>query len=223
MPAPAAAVVLTAALLPVATAELAAADKTMAALIAALPPPSPPRRQPPFHVLTSSIVNQQLSQKSAAAILRRIAEVTPPPFSADKMLELPPQKLRAAGLSAPKIRYIHELARAAEGGIFANIRRLPDEEILTRLQVVPGVGKWTAEMFLMFGLNRADVLSLGDGGLRRAARQLYGARFAGDDAQVLEKAAKKWHPWRTVACRYLWKSLDSPSPVASASAAKRRK
>ena len=87
---------------------------------------------------------------------------------------------------------------------------MEDEEIIVSLSSCPGVGlRWTAEMFLMFALERPDVVSVGDGALRRAARILYGKKFrGGDDAdEVLQKAAQKWRPWRTVASRYLWRSL----------------
>lgn len=202
--------VLTPATLATAKAAIAKADPTMARLIAALPAAKLSRQQQPFHVLTTSIINQQLSQKAAAAIEKRIAALAPAPFAAAAIAKLPAQKLRAAGLSNSKIKYLHHLAEADAEGVLAlpHLKRLSDEEVIATLTRIRGVGKWTAEMFLMFGLRRADVLSLGDAGLLRAARRLYGKRLRGDDAAVLEKAAAKWRPWRSVGCYYLWRSLD---------------
>ena len=202
--------ILTATTLAAAKQHIAAADATMAKLITRLPPAKLDRRYPPFHTLAVSIINQQLSQKAAAAIEKRIAAHLSVPFDAAKLAKLPPDTLRAAGLSRSKIAYLHELADAQRSGALeaAHLRRLGDEEVIATLTAIRGVGKWTAEMFLMFGLNRPDVISLGDAGLLRAARQLYGKRLRGDDATVLQKAAEKWRPWRTVGCYYLWKSLD---------------
>lgn len=189
---------------------LSAADKVMGKLIAAHPPSKLARRQPPFHVLAVSVINQQLSQKAAESITARVAALSPTPFAAAAVNRLSTTALRQAGLSGSKVTYLRELAKAHAAGVLneAALRKLSDDDIITQLTAVRGIGVWTAEMFLMFGMRRADVLSLGDAGLRRAARLLYGRRFRGDDATVLEKAAKSWRPWRTVACWHLWKSLD---------------
>ncbi|MGI9307185.1 MAG: DNA-3-methyladenine glycosylase family protein [Gammaproteobacteria bacterium] len=201
--------VLTPALLRLAEAHIAAADSRMAKIIAAHGPLRKIKTEPPFHVLSVSIINQQLSQTAADAIESRIAKIVPPPFSADDMAKAPALKLRAAGLSGKKIEYLHEIARRAKNGAlpFGDFARLADEEIIALLSAAPGVGKWTAEMFLMFALGRADVVSPGDAALRRAARNIYGNRFRGEDEEVLQKAAQKWRPYRTVGCRYLWESL----------------
>lgn len=204
-------VILTAANLPAAEQALAAADKTMAKLIATHPPCRLARRQSPFHVLATSIINQQLSQKAADAIEARLAALAPSPFVAADIARLKPEVLRSAGLSGGKVRYLKNLAAADAAGVLAEkeLRRMPDEAVIERLTAISGVGKWTAEMFLMFGLRRADIVSLGDAGLRRAARQLYDKRYrAADDETVLAKAAMRWSPWRTVACWHLWRSLD---------------
>lgn len=205
--------ILTATTLKQAQQEIAAGDSTMAALIARLPAAKLTRRQPPFHVLTTSIINQQLSQKAAAAIERRIAGLVPPPFTAAALLDIAPAQLRESGLSHSKISFIADLARAEQDGLLAleQLKKLSDDEVIKQLTSVRGIGTWTAEMFLMFCLRRSDVVSLKDAGLLRAARQLYGKRFRGDDMAVLQKAASKWQPWRTVGCYYLWRSLDSAS------------
>lgn len=205
--------VLTATTLASARRHIAATDAVMARLIERLPPPQLARREPPFHTLAVSIINQQLSQKAAAAIERRITALVAAPLDAARLTALPPTALRAAGLSRSKVDYLHALAEAERSGALtaAHLRRLSDEEVVTTLTAIRGVGKWTAEMFLMFGLRRPDVLSLGDAGLLRAARLLYGKRLRGDDAAVLTKAAEKWRPWRTVGCAYLWRALDEPA------------
>lgn len=193
--------------------ELSSADKVMAGVIAKHGPLPRHRRDakdPPFHVLSVSIINQQLSQKAADAIETRVAQLVPPPFAPQAMLRASEKKLRAAGLSFSKIRYLRELAVRVESGEIPTDRfaKMEDEDIIASLTVCPGVGRWTAEMFLMFALRRPDIVSLGDGALRRAAGILYGKRFKGNDEAVLQKAAEKWKPWRTVACQYLWRSLD---------------
>lgn len=193
-----------------AEAALSSADAVMAKLIAARGPlRSSRKKEPPFHVLAVSIINQQLSQKAADVIEGRVALVIPSPFSAADAVQASPLKLRAAGLSNNKVRYLQELAvRVQDGTIpLAAFAKMEDEEIITTLVACPGVGRWTAEMFLMFALQRPDVVAAGDGALRRAARLLYGKRFRGDDEEVLLKVAQKWRPWRTVGSRYLWRSL----------------
>ena len=200
---------LTTATLRTAKTHLINADKTMARLIATNPPYKLVRQQPPLHVLAVSVINQQLSQQAAASITQRIEELIPAPFSATNILALPPQKLRAAGLSTKKVEYIRHLAVADSNNILtlSKLKKQSDESIIAQLTAIPGVGKWTVEMFLMFGLKRADIVSLGDAGLRRAAKLHYGKRFTGDDATILEKASARWQPWRTVACWHLWQSL----------------
>lgn len=204
--------VLTPALIRRAESELSAADPILAKVIAARGPLSAHRRSQkdaPFHVLSVSIINQQLSQKAAHAIETRVAKIIPPPFAPDAALRAPEDKLRAAGLSFRKIGYLRALAEKIIGGEIPvnQFAKMEDAEIIASLVACPGVGKWTAEMFLMFAMQRPDVVSGGDAALRRAARILYGKRFRGDDEEVLLKVAQKWRPWRTVASRYLWRSL----------------
>ena len=188
-------------------AHIAAADKVMAKLMAAHPVCKLSRAEPPFHTLAVSIINQQLSQKAADSIERRVQELIPTPFAPQDLAELSPDKLRAAGLSGSKVRYLGGLATAALDGRLEKsvLRRLDDEAVIARLTELSGVGQWTAEMFLMFCLRRPDVLSLGDAGLLRAAKRLYGD---GDAAQILQRAAQKWRPYRTIGCWHLWRSLD---------------
>ena len=141
----------------------------------------------PFHTLVVSIISQQLSAKAADTIEGRISEMVSTPFQPKELLSIPVESLRSAGLSRPKARYIHELARrVSDGGLsFTGIESIHDEGVVAALVESPGIGRWTAEMFLIFGLKRLDVLSLGDAGLQRAAKILYG-----DGDGVLERAAE---------------------------------
>ena len=159
----------------------------------------------PFHALTTAIISQQLSVKAAETIASRVAIHAPRPFEPDAILAVAPESLRAAGLSGAKTKYIHGLARRVEDGSldFARIRKLHDEAAIAALTEVPGIGRWTAEMFLIFTLKRPDILSLGDAGLSRAVRILYG------DTADMQHIAERWRPYRSVACWYLWKHLDS--------------
>ena len=159
----------------------------------------------PFHALTTAIISQQLSTKAAATIATRVALLAPRPFAPAALLAVAPEALRAAGLSSAKARYIHELARWIEDGRlnFAQIRKLGDEAAIAALTELPGIGRWTAEMFLIFTLKRPDVLSLGDAGLVRAVRQLYG------ETAQMHHIAERWQPYRSVACWYLWRHLDN--------------
>jgi DNA-3-methyladenine glycosylase II len=159
----------------------------------------------PFHALTTAIISQQLSVKAAETIASRVALHAPRPFEASSILTVAPESLRAAGLSGAKAKYIHGLARLVEEGSldFVHIRKLHDEAAIAALTEVPGIGRWTAEMFLIFTLRRPDILSLGDAGLSRAVRVLYG------DTADMQHVAERWRPYRSVACWYLWKHLDS--------------
>jgi len=159
----------------------------------------------PFHALTTAIISQQLSVKAAETIASRVALHAPRPFEPDSILAVAPESMRAAGLSGAKAKYIHGLARRVGDGSldFGQIRKLHDETAIAALTAVPGIGRWTAEMFLIFTLRRPDVLSLGDAGLNRAVRLLYG-----DDAGI-QGIAERWRPYRSVACWYLWQHLDS--------------
>ena len=163
------------------------------------------RKTRPFHALTSAIISQQLSAKAAATIAGRVAQLASRPFAPEAMLAVKPDALRAAGLSTAKTRYIHELARrVAEGRLdFRGLRKLHDEAVIAALTEVPGIGRWTAEMFLIFTLRRPDVLSLGDAGLARSVRLLYG------ETAEMQRVAERWRPYRSVACWYLWRHLDS--------------
>jgi len=155
-----------------------------------------------FETLATSIIGQQLSLHAAEAIGKRVLDLICA-FTPGQVLAASPEALRTAGLSAAKVRYLVELARWVDEGRL-NLVALPqmgDAEVTAALVALPGIGQWTAEMFLIFGLKRPDVLSLGDAGLQRAARMLFG-----DDVRLGE-VGERWRPWRSVASWYLWRAL----------------
>jgi DNA-3-methyladenine glycosylase II len=169
-----------------------------------------------FRTLVESIVSQQLSVKASdtifARFLKLFAEKTsrnsfPTP---EKVLKTSDFKLRSVGLSAGKVKYIKDLAAKIHKKEVAlrKLSKMSDEEVIEHLVQVKGIGRWTGEMFLMFSLQRPDVFSHGDLGLRNAIKKLYGRKKPLTEKQVV-KIVAKWSPHRTLASRYLWKSLDN--------------
>lgn len=196
-----------------ARAALAAADPVMAALCARYRGEGLVGQGDPFLTLARSIVAQQISVRAADSIWARlealVGVVSPPRVAAR-----PEEALREAGLTRQKARYLRDIAAAfADGRIDpARWRAADDEAAIAALVALRGVGRWTAEMFLIFHLQRPDVLPLADIGVRRAVARHYGAA-AGATAESIEACARRWRPWRTVAVWHLWRSLD-PLPVA---------
>lgn len=181
------------------------ADAAMDALIIRHGPCSlSTRREPAFRSLAWSIIGQQLSAKAAATITNRVAALVPDPFEPQNLLRVSPDQLRQAGMSGRKANSLIALAELAASGAlsFDSLHEMDDEDVIAELTQVSGIGRWTAEMFLIFGLGRPNVLSVGDAGLQRAVRMLYG-EFA-----TLENLGEKWSPWRSVASWYLWRHLD---------------
>jgi DNA-3-methyladenine glycosylase II len=164
-----------------------------------------------YGALLRSIVGQQLSTKAASTIYGRMIDIfgghAPTP---KQLLAADADEIRAAGLSRPKIAYLRDLAQHIEDGTLEldRLDELPDEEVSAQLTAIKGLGQWTADMFLMFHLRRPDVLPVGDQGIRRAAQVQYRLRKL-PDAQRLEKLARPWRPHRTLACLFLWSSLDN--------------
>ena len=188
---------------------LAKADPVMKRLIATHGPcPLATRPYAPFHMLANSIISQQLSTRAAAAIKSRLGLLLSVPFAPEEFLRLSNEQLRGSGLSQAKARYISSLAaRVRDGGlVFEDLVALDDEEVIQALSQCSGVGRWTAEMFLIFGLKRLDVLALGDSGLQRAARLLYGKKRVSKNP--LNRLGESWRPYRSVASWYLWQSLE---------------
>lgn len=167
-----------------------------------------------YQELVDSIISQQLSVKAAATIQKRFCELfgsTQLPLP-EQILTKDIEELRAAGLSRPKASYIQDLAlHVLEGRIkFDHLDTLSNEEIVAELTAVKGIGVWTVHMFLIFCMGRIDVLAYGDLGVRNGIQKLYGLDHVPDQNEV-EAIAKtnNWHPYESVACWYIWKSLDN--------------
>jgi DNA-3-methyladenine glycosylase II len=165
--------------------------------------------------LVSSIVGQQLSAKAGATIWRRVLALfndkMPTP---EQLLKVDAEKIRAAGVSYPKIGYMKDLAAHIVDGRLdmAHISTLSNDELIEQLTAVKGIGQWSAQMFMIFGLGRLDILPVGDLGIRKAAMNLYGLGQLPDPLTLQKLSAKNhWAPYKSVAALYLWKSLDSPA------------
>lgn len=168
-------------------------------------------RRDPFHVLASSIIGQQLSVKAGDTIQRRVhaAAGVRTRLTPKALLALSPEQLRACGLSTAKCRWLHAISERVQGGElrFPALSRMDDESAIRALDELPGVGRWTAEMFVIFALDRMDVFSLGDVGLRNSVNRLFNDGQKLDEAGTLEIAAR-WAPYRSVASWYLWRLTD---------------
>jgi DNA-3-methyladenine glycosylase II len=198
-----------------ALAHLRAADPVLAGLIEAVGPlednrEGRPDREDHYGALVRSITGQQLSVLAARAIYGRlIARFDGRPPTPAELLADDPEELRAAaGLSRAKVAYLRSLAEHVIAGELEleRLHELSDEQVIAELVAVKGLGLWTAQMFLMFHLERPDVLPVGDLGIRRAIERAYGLP-ALPLAAEMERIAEPWRPHRTLACRYLWRSL----------------
>ena len=164
---------------------------------------------PEFSSLAESIVYQQLNGSAAATIFERFAALAGEPLTPEGILKLGDEQLRGVGLSKQKSAYLKDLATKTRDGLldFAKLPDLPDEEVVKHLTQVKGIGVWTAHMFLMFSLRRPDVLPTGDYGVQAAIKKHYRKR-KWPKPKEMEKIARPWAPYRSVACWYLWRSLD---------------
>jgi DNA-3-methyladenine glycosylase II len=197
--------------------ELAASDPVMASLIDRLGKLSinaRRRRRPPvdaYGMLLRSVVGQQLSVKAAATIYGRVLDLfggtTPLP---KELLEIEPERLREAGLSGRKVEYVRDLAAHVLSGELEldRFETLSDEEVIAEITAIRGFGLWSAQMFLIFFLERPDVLPTGDLGIRNAAKAVYELDEVPGPAE-LERIAEPWRPHRTLASIYLWESLTN--------------
>lgn len=164
-----------------------------------------------FYSLVRAITNQQLSGKAADTIYGRVVKLLPKEkLDAKEILKIKDQDLRNAGLSWSKVSYLKDLAeRTVKKQIpLESFEKLTEEEIIVELTKIKGIGRWSAEMFLMFHLVRPDVFSYGDLGLRNAIVKIYKLKKHPTPKEA-EKISKKWSPYRTYASRILWMSLDS--------------
>jgi DNA-3-methyladenine glycosylase II len=165
--------------------------------------------EPEFCTVAEAIVYQQLNGKAAATIFKRFADLAGDPLTPEGILKLSDEQLRSVGLSKQKSSYLKDLATKTADGLL-NFTRLPemtDEEVIEHLTQVKGVGVWTAHMFLMFSLQRPNVLPTGDYGVQMAIKKHYRKRKL-PKPKDMEKIARAWEPYRSVACWYMWRSLD---------------
>jgi DNA-3-methyladenine glycosylase II len=165
--------------------------------------------EPVFHSLAEAIVYQQLNGKAAVTIFKRFAALAGDPVTHKGILKLTADQMRSAGLSKQKSSYLFDMAgRAHRGELnFADLPNMSDDEVIKHLTQVKGVGVWTAHMFLMFTLKRPNVLPTGDYGVQMAVKKNYKKRKL-PKPKDMEKIAKPWEPYRSIACWYLWRSLD---------------
>jgi DNA-3-methyladenine glycosylase II len=198
-----------------AAADVARRDKVMAGLMERTGPfrlPKPDTDH--FAALAESILYQQLAGAAAAAIHRRFVALFDGDLSPESVLALPEERLRAAGLSGSKAASIRDLAaKVADGTVpLEHISRLPDEQIIERLSVVRGIGRWTAEMFLIFQLRRLDVWPVDDYGVRKGYSLAYGLPELLTPKQ-LRGEGERFRPYRTVAAWYCWRAVHAALPA----------
>ena len=200
-----------------AISHLRAADPVLAGIIERIGPFGMSYREPAFASLARSIVFQQLNGRAALTIWNRLEEKTGSPVIPEAVLKLRTPTLRKIGLSRQKSSYLRDLAkRAAAGEIsFEALPALTDDEVIAALTHVKGIGEWTAQMFLMFALRRPNVLPTADFGIRAAMQRHYRLRVM-PKPKRMHQIAKAWHPYCSIACWYLWRSMD----VAAAEKAK---
>jgi DNA-3-methyladenine glycosylase II len=164
----------------------------------------------PFEALTMSIASQQLSTKAAATIFARFCDLFPPDRRPrpERVMTLTDDQIRGAGFSRPKVAFIRDLAgHVLDGRLdLAGLKKHTDDEVMRQLVAVKGIGRWTAEIFLMFRLGRLDILPADDLGLMNAAHRVYGMRKRPTPEQLRRKG-ELWRPYRSVASWYLWASL----------------
>jgi DNA-3-methyladenine glycosylase II len=165
--------------------------------------------EPVFHSLAEAIVYQQLNGKAAVTIFKRFAALAGEPLTAEGIANLTAEQMRSVGLSKQKSSYLRDMAeRAIRGELsFTHLPEMTDEKVTKHLTQVKGVGVWTAHMFLIFTLKRQNILPTGDFGIRMAMKKHYHKRKLPNPVQM-EKIARPWEPYRSIACWYLWRSLD---------------
>jgi len=185
------------------------ADPVLAAIIERIGPCRMEFGEPTFHSLAEAILYQQLNGKAAVTIFNRFTELAGDPLTPEGILKLSDGQMRGVGLSKQKTGYLRDLAAKTQAGLleFERLPQLPPDEVIAHLTQVKGVGVWTAHMFLMFTLRHPDILPTGDYGVQAAIKKHYRKRKWPKPA-VMEKIAKPWEPYRSIACWYLWRSLD---------------
>jgi len=184
-------------------------DPILAAIIAKVGPCRMQFNPSGFHSLAEAIVYQQLHGKAAFTIFKRFTDLVGDPVTPQGIVKLTDAQLRSVGLSKQKSSYLKDMAEKADRGDldFLRLSEMTDDEVIKHLTQVKGVGVWTAHMFLMFSLRRQNILPTGDYGVQAAMKKHYKKRKMPKPEQMI-KIAKCWEPYRSVACWYLWRSLD---------------
>ena len=186
-------------------------DKKMQILIKKFGRPDYNLRQDYFQSLLRSIVFQQLSGKAAQTIYERFVNLIPKTSNLcpNEVLKLDKDEMRKAGLSFRKINYVKNLADYFENNSFQkkDVERMTDEEISKELIQIKGIGQWTVDMFLMFTLNRADILPCTDLGIQKGIMKILNMKNM-PSKQEMQNCSKKWRPYRPIACWYLWRMVD---------------
>lgn len=183
-------------------------DDLLSPFIKSNGPITPRPQKTYFEALTSSIISQQISVKAAAKIFGRFREITD--LTPSKVLSLTEAEIKEIGLSGQKSRYINDLAFHfhSDPAVFNHLEELPDEEVISELTKVKGIGVWTAQMFLLFTLRRPDIFAPDDRGLQLAIQNIYSLPTL-PPRKELESFASRWQPYRSTASLHLWKSLDN--------------
>jgi len=210
-----------------AVTHLKKSDPVMRGLIERVGPYRMSYREPTFHSLARAIAYQQLNGKAAETIFSRFTALAGDPVTPEGILKLTPEQMRAVGLSKQKSSYLVDMAERAKRGEldFLRVPNMSDDEVIEHLTQVKGVGVWTAHMFLMFTLRRPNILPTGDFGIRMAMFRHYldkkrpspsaskrKRKIKLPSPPQMAKIAKCWEPYRSVACWYLWRSLDQTTP-----------
>ena len=186
-------------------------DQILSSVLSSIKPFTVERSDELFFSLVESIISQQLSVKAGDTIVKRFLALFPNEnITPEQVLSIPRETLRSVGMSWSKADYVHNISRAVvEKDLdLDSLENDTDEEIIKKLTKIKGIGRWTAEMFLMFTMAREDVFSYGDVGLQNAIQKLYKLKKKPTQKQM-EKLSKKWKPYRTYAARILWRSLDN--------------
>ena len=168
------------------------------------------QRSDHFSALVRAITGQQLSTKAAATIYARLAALMPDGVTPESLSALSDEQFRAVGMSRQKSAYFRDLSGKVLSGALPldSLESMSDDEVIAALTQVKGIGRWSAEMFLMFRLHRPDVLPVGDLGIVNAVKNVYRLRRK-PDADRIRKIGEAWRPYRSVASWYLWRSLDN--------------
>jgi len=188
---------------------LKSSDPILSAVIDRIGPCKIEYGDPTFHSLAEAILYQQLNGKAAVTIFNRFTELAGNPLTPAGILKLTDAEMRGVGLSRQKTAYLRDLSEKTQAGLleFERMPEMTEDDVISHLTQVKGVGVWTAHMFLMFTLRRPDVLPTGDYGIQAAMKKHYKKR-KWPKPDVMHKIAKPWAPYRSIACWYLWKSMD---------------